>query len=62
MREAETGKIAVPGQPGQKQLRPIQWKKLAVVVCACHLSYGKYKIGGSSPELPGQKVRPYLIR
>jgi hypothetical protein len=38
-----------------------QWKKLDVIMHACHPSNGrKCKIGNCSPGKPGQKVRPYL--
>jgi hypothetical protein len=49
-REAEISRIAVPGQPGQKDLQAIilMGKQLGMLAHACHHSHGeKRKVGGS---------------
>jgi hypothetical protein len=48
-REAEIDRTVVPGQPEKNVCENAsQWKKLGMVVCACHPSYYRnHKIGRS---------------
>jgi hypothetical protein len=57
--EAEMGRIAVLGQPGQKNFARVHLNrnKLSMVVRACHLSYGRNP-NLRGPFLPGQKQAP----
>jgi hypothetical protein len=60
--KAEIRRINVPGQTGQKFVRPyLSGKKLDMVPYPCHpWNSGKHKIGGHGTSQPGQRVRPYL--
>jgi hypothetical protein len=62
--ESEIWWITVPVQLRQRSLYdPSHQKKLDMVLCSCHPSYGKkHKIGRYQSKLaqPGQKLRSYL--
>jgi hypothetical protein len=61
MREAETGRMEVPGQSMGREVfeTPSQQKELGVVALAYHPSRSRRHKYHSS-DWPGQKARPHL--
>jgi hypothetical protein len=54
--EAETGRIMVPSQPGQKKFMSPHVNGKELVAHACHFNYsGKPKVGGSGSRLTWTK-------
>jgi hypothetical protein len=64
LQEAKIGRIAVRGQSRQKKVQRshLKRKKLGMVACACHPSYGrKHKTRRIVvPGLLGKTMKPYV--